>query len=88
VWTYDTTSLLLNYCRIHPQDGHTSNIREAATKYRVTYTPSLVVGSATVHSTATVRATPTTGGAGARVKMGAVATGILMVAAGGLLFNA
>lgn len=73
--------------KVFPQTGYTSKVKEAATKYGVTYTTSMVEGNATVYSTATVGTSSTTGGAGARVTMGAAATGILVVA-GGLLLNA
>jgi hypothetical protein len=60
--------------------GYSSKVREAATKYGVTYTANVGAGTNTVISTATVgvtasgssEASTSTGGAAARVTAGAV----------------
>lgn len=77
---------------LFPTSDYTSKVREAATKYGVTYTTNVGAGNQTVISTATVGVSPTetsngsstvsTGGAGAR-KTAAAALWV----AGGLLLG-
>jgi hypothetical protein len=75
---------------LDPRTEYSSKVREAATKYGVTYTTDVGVGNQTVISTATVGATEassgssevSTGGAAARVTAGA-----MVLVAGGLLFS-